>query len=40
VLEVLGLVDEQDGLSLICDDEEQIAWPMYQLYRRVKLIYP
>jgi hypothetical protein len=40
VLDVLGLVDEREKVSLICDDEEQMALPMYKLYRRVKLVDP
>ena len=38
ILELLRLVGEQDRITLICDDEEQMALPMYKLYRRVKLI--
>jgi hypothetical protein len=27
-------------VSIICDDEEKTALPMYRLYRRIKLLYP
>jgi len=40
LLAVLEVTDTEDKISLICDDEEEAAWPKYQLYRRVKLLYP
>jgi hypothetical protein len=40
VMEVVGDVPANDQLSFICDDEEEMAIPMYRLYRRVKLIAP
>ena len=40
LLAVLEITGQEDKISLICDDEEQTAWPMYQMFRRVKLIYP
>jgi len=40
LLAILEITEVQDKISLICDDEEQTAWPMYQLFRRVKLLYP
>ena len=40
LLAVLEVMDAEDKLNLICDDEEETAWSMYQLYRRVKLVYP
>lgn len=36
VLEHLHL---QDAVSIICDDEQSTAWPMYLLYRKVKLAF-
>jgi hypothetical protein len=35
----LEIIDSADKISLICDDEEQTAWPMYQIYRKIKLVY-
>ena len=40
LLAVLEITDTQDKISLICDDEEKAAWPMYQLFRRVQIVYP
>ncbi len=40
VSEVLELTSPDDKITLICDDEEQMAEPMYKLYRRVKLVDP
>lgn len=40
LLAVLEITDTQDKISLICDDEEEAAGPMYQLYRKVKILYP
>jgi len=40
LLGVLEVTDTEDKISLICDDEEQTALPMYQLFRRVKILYP
>jgi hypothetical protein len=40
VLAVLEVTDTEDKISLICDDEEETAWPMYQLFRKVKILYP
>ncbi len=39
ILRVLELT-EKLPISLICDDEEQMAEPMYKLYRRIKLVWP
>jgi len=36
VLDAVNLVPEGDRLTMICDDEEQMALPMYRLYRRIK----
>lgn len=40
LLAVLEVTDTEDKISLICDDEEEAAWPMYQLFRKVKIKYP
>jgi len=40
LLSVLEVAHAEDKISLICDDEEETAWPMYQLFRRVKILYP
>jgi hypothetical protein len=40
LLEILEITHAEDKLTMICDDEEQMALPMYKLYRRVKLIHP
>lgn len=40
LLEIMELTHHEDKLSMICDDEEEMALPMYKLYRRVKLIHP
>jgi hypothetical protein len=40
LLAVLEATDAEDKISLICDDEEEAAWPMYQLFRKVKIMYP
>jgi hypothetical protein len=40
LLAVLEVTDTEDKISLICDDEEEAAWPMYQLFRKVKIMYP
>ena len=40
MLEVLKITHPEDKISLICDDEEEMALPMYRLFRRVKTIYP
>jgi hypothetical protein len=37
VMEPLG---PNDNISVVCDDKEHTALPMYKLYRRVKLVYP
>ncbi len=29
----------EDFISIICDDEEKVALPMYKLYRRIKIVY-
>ncbi len=39
-MEILELTSPDDKITFICDDEEQMAEPMYKLYRRVKLVYP
>ena len=38
LIEVLELTHPDDKLTVICDDDEQMAPPMYKLYRRVKLV--
>lgn len=40
VLDAVNLVPEGDRLTMICDDEEQMALPMYRLYRRIKIVQP
>jgi len=40
VLDAVSFVEEGDRLTLVCDDEEQMALPMYKLYRRIKLVDP
>lgn len=40
LIEVLDLTHPDDKLTVICDDDEQMALPMYKLYRRVKLVDP
>jgi hypothetical protein len=40
LIEVLNLTHPNDRLTFICDDDEQMALPMYKLYRRVKLVDP
>jgi hypothetical protein len=39
LLEVIKPVQPHDCINIICDDEEETALPMYNLYRRVKLVY-
>jgi hypothetical protein len=36
----LEVTHTEDKISMICDDEEESAWPMYQLFRKVKILYP
>lgn len=40
LIEALNLTHPNDRLTFICDDDEQMALPMYKLYRRVKLVDP
>jgi hypothetical protein len=40
LLEIMKVTQPEDKLSMICDDEELMALPMYKLYRRVKLVDP
>ena len=40
LLAVLEITQNDDKISLICDDEEEAAWPIYQMYRRIKIVYP
>ena len=40
ILDAISLVEEGDRLTLICDDEEQIALPMYKLHRRIRIVEP
>ena len=37
LLEILEPISKEDKLSIICDDEEETAIPMYRLYRKVRL---
>jgi hypothetical protein len=38
VLRVVDATSSDDKINLICDDEEEMALPMFRLYRRVKLV--
>lgn len=40
LLEIIKSTHPEDKLMMVCDDEEQMAEPMYKLYRRVKIVYP
>ncbi len=40
IMEISHMVSPGDNLSVVCDDEEKTAWPMYRLYRQVKRVYP
>src|ERR1039458_3091912 len=40
LIEIAAPLQETDRISVICDDEEETAWHMYQLYRRIKLAWP
>jgi hypothetical protein len=40
VMALMAPLQKGITISLICDDEEKTAWPMYQLYRRIKRLYP
>ncbi|HKW62306.1 MAG TPA: DUF3800 domain-containing protein [Candidatus Acidoferrum sp.] len=40
LLKVVEFTPNRDKISFICDDEEQVAFPIYRLYRRVKTVYP
>jgi hypothetical protein len=38
LLEVMKALGEGDSISIVCDDEEDTAFPMYRLYRRIKIV--
>jgi hypothetical protein len=40
MLHVVEFTPSNDKISFICDDEEQIAWEFYRLYRRIKKVWP
>lgn len=40
LLEVMGFTPDGDKVSFVCDDDEQMAWHMFRLYRRVKNVFP
>jgi hypothetical protein len=40
VIELMGHLHPEDTISVICDDEEETALTIYQLYRKIKLTYP
>jgi uncharacterized protein DUF3800 len=40
MLEVIGFTPDRDKISFVCDDEEEVAFHMFKLYRRVKKIFP
>ena len=39
LLAIIEPLAPSDNISVICDDEEHTALPMYKLYRQVKLVY-
>jgi hypothetical protein len=40
LLKVVEFTPDPDKISFICDDEEQVAFHIYRLYRRIKRVYP
>ena len=40
MMEILSYVGDGDTLNIVCDDEEQVAWEIYSLYKTVKRNYP
>jgi len=40
ILKIIELSAGGHHVSLVCDDEEEMALPMYKLYRRVKIVNP
>lgn len=40
LLELLDFANEEDKISLVCDDEQTTALPCYEYYRRVKSTWP
>jgi len=40
LLKVVEFTPDQDKISFTCDDEEQVAFPIYRLYRRIKTVFP
>jgi len=39
ILEILSDCPKDGIINLYCDDEEEKAWPFYQLYRKIKIQY-
>jgi integrase len=40
LLYILDFTPTKDKISFICDDEEQMALPFYQMYRKIQRIWP
>ena len=40
LLRVLEFTPPDDRIVVVCDDEEKTAWHFYQMYRRIKRIWP
>src|SRR5882762_1863254 len=40
LLHLLEFTPENDKISFICDDEEQMALPFYHLYRKIRKVWP
>lgn len=40
VIEAIRNLGEENELSIVCDDEEEVALKIYHLYRKLKLVYP
>jgi hypothetical protein len=40
ILQITDFCGEKDGLSLICDEDEETAPNFYKLYRRIKKVWP
>lgn len=38
--EILEITGKGEVINIICDDEEQMACPMYKIYRKIKIVYP
>ena len=40
MMELLDTLQENQVVSVVCDDEEELAMPIYKLYRKVQVAYP